>query len=486
MSKNSVMMQAFEWYLPNDGNYYNDMKRRAADLKASGFDSIWLPPMFKSTDTNDVGYGIYDLYDLGEFDQKGDVRTKYGTIEELRELIDTLHEQDIQVFADVVLNHKAGADFKELFQAIQVDEENRSKEISDVHNIEGWTGFNFPGRNGKYSDFEWNFNHFTGIDYDQLNDVTGVFKILGKNKSWSDGVSDEKGNYDYLMFADIDHKHPDVVDELYRWGEWFVNHVEIDGMRFDALKHIEQDFMKGFIDHIHGVSEKELYIFGEYWQGDTNVKSDYLNELKYNIDLFDVSLHYNFSAASNDGKAYDMRKIFDGTLVETHPTLAVTFVDNHDSQPGQSLESFVEPWFNKIAYSLILLRKDGYPCVFYGDYYGINGEHEMAGHKDMIDSLISIRKKYAYGDQMDYFESENLIGWVRSGNEEHPGRLAVVISTGDVNSLRMNVGEDHAGKLYVELTGDNEHEITIDDEGFGEFEVGAGTMCCWAEKLTED
>ena len=359
MIENSVMMQGFEWYLPNDGNYYVDMKERVADLKESGFDSVWLPPMFKSTDTDDVGYGIYDLYDLGEFDQKGAIRTKYGTIEELRDLIETFHENEIQIFADIVLNHKAGADDVELFKAIQVDENDRSKEISDAHDIEGWTSFSFPERDGKYSDFIWNFNHFTGIDYDQMNDVTGVFKILGENKSWSDGVSDEKGNYDYLMFADIDHKHPDVVDELYHWVEWFINHIDIDGMRFDALKHIEQDFMKDFIDHIHEVSEKDLYLFGEYWQGDLEAKDEYLSELKYNIDLFDVVLHYNLTAASNNAESYDIRKVFDGTLVQNHPTSAVTFVDNHDSQPGQSLESFVEPWFNKIAYGLILLRKDG-------------------------------------------------------------------------------------------------------------------------------
>ena len=99
-------MQAFEWYLPDDGEYYTNMKERIPELKDSGFDAIWLPPMFKATGTNDTGYGIYDLYDLGEFDQKGAVRTKYGTLEELRELVDVLHEHDMQVFADVVLNQK--------------------------------------------------------------------------------------------------------------------------------------------------------------------------------------------------------------------------------------------------------------------------------------------------------------------------------------------------------------------------------------------
>lgn len=480
---NKIMMQAFEWYLPDDGNYYNNLKEHAPELKEKGIDAIWLPPVFKATGTSDTGYGIYDLFDLGEFDQKGAIRTKYGTLDELRECIDVLHENDILVYADVVLNHKAGADFSEIFQAVQVDENDRSKDISEPHDIEGWTGFNFPGRAGKYSEFEWNYNHFTGIDYDQKNDVSGIFRIVGENKYWSDGVSNEKGNYDYLMFADIDHKHPDVKNELLYWGEWFINHIDIDGIRLDALKHIEDDFIDEFLRHLEEVSEKELYFFGEYWKTDKDEKEKYLYETKYNTDLFDVALHYNMYAASKDGQNYDMRKIFDNTLVKEMPWNTVTFVDNHDSQPGQSLESFVESWFKKIAYGLILLRQDGFPCVFHGDYYGIEGEHAADSHKEMIDNLIWIRKTYAYGRQIDYFEEPQLIGWTRHGSVEHPGSLAVVVSTGDMNSLRMSVGEDQAGKIYVEITGDNENEIQIDDEGFGEFEVGPGTLSCWVEKI---
>lgn len=479
---NNIMMQAFEWYLPNDGNYYNDLKEKAPELKEKGIDAVWLPPVFKATQTGDNGYGVYDLFDLGEFDQKGDVRTKYGTIEQLRECIDVLHENDILVYADVVLNHKGGADFSEEFKAVQVDENNRSKDISEPHDIEGWTGFNFPGRQGKYSDFEWNFNHFTGIDFDQKSGTDGIFRIVGENKHWSDGVSNEKGNYDYLMFADIDHKHPDVHNELLYWGEWFINHIDIDGIRLDALKHIEDSFIEAFLKHLEEVSEKELYFFGEYWLMDKEEKKSYLYETKYHTDLFDVALHFNLEAASKDAENYDMRKIFDDTLVQEMPWNAVTFVDNHDSQPGQSLESFVQPWFKKIAYGLILLRQDGFPCVFYGDYYGVQGDNPVEGQKDTIDTLMEIRKKYAYGKQMDYFAEKDLIGWTRHGNEKHPGSLAVLISTGDMNSLRMNVGEDQAGKTYVEITGDNDNEIEIDDEGFGEFQVGAGTLTCWVEK----
>lgn len=55
------MMQAFEWYLPSDGSYYKKLKEKASELKKSGIDALWLPPMFKGSNSKDVGYGVYDL-----------------------------------------------------------------------------------------------------------------------------------------------------------------------------------------------------------------------------------------------------------------------------------------------------------------------------------------------------------------------------------------------------------------------------------------
>ena len=79
----------------------------------------------------------------------------------------------------------------------------------------------------------------------------------------------------------------------------------------------------------------------------------------------------HFHEISRGNGQFDMSRLFEGTLVDARPDLAVTFVDNHDTQPGQSLESWVDGWFKAAAYGLILLRAYGYPCVFYGDLYGI-------------------------------------------------------------------------------------------------------------------
>lgn len=478
--KNGVILQAFEWNVFGGGQHYSFITDQIPQLAQAGITALWLPPVFKSTSGMDTGYGAYDLYDLGEFDQKGQIPTKYGTKEELHRLIDTAHEHGLQVYADIVLNHKAGADEEEVFQAVPVAEDNREHELSSPRDIKAWTKFTFPGRGDKYSSFKWNFNHFTGVDYDAFTGEMGIFKILGENKDWSESVSDEMGNFDYLMFADIDYDHPAVRQEILNWSRWFIEETGVDGFRIDALKHVDHTFIRDLAHHVRSF-RPDFYFVGEYWDRDVSEKDHYLDLVDHQIDLFDVALHDQLRAASFD-ESFDLRDIFDGTLVQSHPDKTVTFVDNHDTQPGQTLSSFVDPWFKKIAYSLILLRNQGYPCVFFGDYYGLGDPEPMTGLKSVIDNLLYIRKNYSFGEQVDYFESESLIGWTRLGNEEHPGSLAVVVSTGDMASLRMFVGTDQAGKVYHDLTGASPHEIKIEQDGWANFEVGPGDVSCWAEK----
>ena len=86
-------MQYFEWYLPNDSSLWNKVAQDAKHLESLGITELWLPPAYKgAAGTYDTGYGVYDLYDLGEFNQKGNVATKYGTKDEYINAIKILHE----------------------------------------------------------------------------------------------------------------------------------------------------------------------------------------------------------------------------------------------------------------------------------------------------------------------------------------------------------------------------------------------------------
>ncbi|MFI3887060.1 alpha-amylase [Streptococcus parauberis] len=482
---NDLIMQAFEWYLPADSKHWQKLQASIPELQKLGISKIWLPPAFKGTGTNDVGYGIYDLFDLGEFDQNGTVPTKYGSKEEYLSLVSELNKAGIQPIADVVLNHKANADQKETFYVLKMNPENRQEPISEPYEIEGWTGFNFPGRKNKYNNFKWHWYHFSGLDYDARNNETGIYLIAGDNKGWADQetVDNEKGNFDYLMFNDIDFKHPEVRQHLKDWTKWYISESQVKGFRLDAIKHIDASFMKEFITFIQAEIYENFYIFGEYWKDDFDETEHYLELIDYKFDLFDVALHMNFYQACQAGNNFDMRQIFDGSLVQTHPMHAITFVENHDTQKGQSLQSNIEDWFKPIAYSLVMLRQDGLPCVFYGDYYGIEGDDfGQPSFKNDLDKLAFLRKEFAYGQEVDYFDHANCIGWTRLGDDEHQSALAVVVSNGDKGWKHMEVGQLYAGQTFVDYMGNSSEEMTIDENGWADFHAQAGSVSAWVPK----
>lgn len=478
---NGVLMQYFEWNLPNDGQLWTQLKEDAAHLSERGITAVWIPPAYKADEQEDEGYATYDLYDFGEFDQKGTVRTKYGARTQLEEAIGALHDAGVNVYLDAVLNHKAGGDYPEVFKAIASDEEDRTRTHGHIRKIKAYTGYDFKGRGDKYSDYKWHWYDFSGTDYDALRDAHGVFRIVGEGKGWSHGVDTEKGNYDYLLANDIDLDRPEVIAELNRWGKWAAEEFAFDGFRMDAIKHMDRNFTSQFVDEMRKERGEDFFVVGEYWNGDIESLKEFSEATGNKIALFDVPLHYNFFTASQQGKDFDLTTLLDNTVIQYDSRLAVTFVDNHDSQRGSSLESTIDDWFKPLAYGLILLMKEGYPTLFYGDYYSMGGV--ASPHRAIIDCLLDARQKYAYGEQTLHFDHPSTVGLVRHGDDEHPDSgLVFLMSNDEGGSKHMSLGELRAGEVWHEITGSIPEEITLDEEGSADFPVAGRNIAVWVKK----
>ena len=475
---NETMMQYFEWYLPNDGLWWRRCAAKAGNLRDLGITQVWLPPAYKGTSQADVGYGVYDMYDLGEFDQKGTVRTKYGTKEEYLEAIKAFHEAGIRVFADIVLNHRMGGDGTEEVLAVTDSPEDRNLQTGGERMVKVWSKFNFPGRHGKYSRFLWNHNHFTGTDWDEYTKVPDqIFRFTGK--TWDKDVDPEKGNFDYLMGMNVDMDNPVVVYETKRWLKWYLKETGVDGLRLDAVKHISFAFYRELLKSIRADAAPDIPAVGEYWSGDIERLLYYLDMVDNEMSLFDVALHYSFFDISQGRRS--LGHVFDNTLIQRRPERAVTFVDNHDTQYGQSLQSFVEDWFKPLAYALVLLRQEGVPCVFYSDYYGNPVQNRPLVPN--LGKLIKLRHSYAYGQQLDYFENEHLIGWTRQGDEDHANSgLAVVMSDAGPGQLRMEMGAAHAGETFRDALGGCTEPVVIGEDGFGEFSAEGRNLSVWVRE----
>lgn len=487
---NITLIQFFHWHLTPGENLWNFAASEASHLASMGITHAWLPPAYKSADgVNEPGYAVYDLFDLGEFDQKGTVRTRYGTKEEYLACIRKLKEAGVQVLADIVLNHKQGGDEKERIPVQQMDAENRNMTIGDPIEIEAYTKFTFPGRKGKYSDYIWNFQSFTGVDGGE-NGTHLIYLVLnGYGDGWKNVAGNERENFDYLMGSDIEFRNPHVMEELKWWGRWYVETTGVDGFRLDALKHIDPYFMNEWLDHLRQHFKRDFFTIGEYWQNDEGELSHYLNETDGRMHLMDVPLHFNFVEASLAGNEYDLRKIFDNALILSRPELSITFIDNHDTQPLQSLESPVDYWFKPHAYAITLLREAGIPCVFFPALYGAKYEGQNGEGENVMIELIGVpelhrllhaRRYLAYGLQRDYFDHPNTVGWTREGDDEHPhSGCAVLLTNGESGHKSMELGSRHAGKTFIDVYGSREEKITTDESGRAEFFVNAGSVSVW-------
>ncbi len=519
---NGTMLQGFSWNLPADGQHWRRLGQMADRLVSEGITSVWMPPAYKGqAGALDVGYGVYDLWDLGEFDQRGTVATKYGTRREYASAVVALREAGIDVLGDIVLNHKMGADAPEEVMARPVAQDNRLYDMGPLEPIRAWTRFVFPGRAGELDDFTWDWHCFKGVDYDDATGRSGLWLFEGKG--WDPDVNGENGNYDYLMGVDVDVNDPAVYEQLVKWGTWYVGASGIDGLRLDAVKHVSRAFYLRWLADVRKATDTELFCVGEYWSPSVDELVAYLGS-EQAMSLFDVPLHFAFYRASVDRDHIDFAHMLDGAFVTADPVHAVTFVDNHDTQPNQALESTVQPWFKPVAYSIILLREAGYPCVFFADLFGLPNDAIPAVAE--LPLLMEVRRRFSYGAQHDYLDEPDLVGWTREGDEEHvDSGLAVVLCnrapepqeapveaeapeqepTGDVDEAQvpdggetlpedaagdddklpqeeperpfkeLYVGAQHAGEVWRCVLG-TVGDVTIDERGTGVFPAAAAGM----------
>jgi len=123
-AQNDAMMQAFYWNVPVDeanhnGTWWDNLNGKATELKNAGINGLWIPAPSKGNwGITDMGYGIFDHYDLGNYSQRGTTETRFGSRAELENMIATMHstaggKPKINVYADMVLNHIYGDDTNE-------------------------------------------------------------------------------------------------------------------------------------------------------------------------------------------------------------------------------------------------------------------------------------------------------------------------------------------------------------------------------------
>ncbi len=388
-----VLFQSFYWNCPavekQDGTWWTYVASKMPELQQAGFTALWLPPAAKAANLGgpSMGYDPYDYYDIGDFNQKGRVKTWFGNQAELRALIDAAHAANMQVYADLVLDHNSGGDAQEVNQ---IDKQTR------------WT--KFTPASGKFAR-DWKCFHPS--PYETFDEMT------------------------FGDMPDLCHRNPYVFGEVIALALWMVEDLDFDGFRFDFVKGYAPWMVKALAELRYLNKDAQgFYPFcvGECWDGERTI-DDWLNNVNAFIDnpihAFDFPLHYRLKDLC-DTYGFSLRTLaIPGTLVQDNPAQAVTFVDNHDTirDSGNAILND-----KLLAYSFILTH-EGYPSVFWMDWYNLG--LAKTGTANGIAKLVEVHEKYAGGTTSVLYADDNLYIMQRLGSGAQSGLVYVLNNRGD-------------------------------------------------------
>ncbi|MCM4155625.1 alpha-amylase [Gramella sp. AN32] len=420
-----VMMQAFYWDVEPRFGWWDLLSEKVEGWADAGVDRIWLPVASKGNSGGySMGYDPSDYFDFGEYNQHGTVETRFGSREELENLIAKAHENDLEVIADIVLNHNSGGGLEY--------NPYREKETYTLFNEENGNASGMFNRN--YEDFHPN------------------------STSQSDA-----GN---LFFAeqDVDHDVPYVQDWLWKKensvAKYYKNVMGFDGWRFDYVKGFAPWVVKAWNDEVGGFS------VGENYDGNAAVLEKWVEES--GSAAFDFAAFYKMEEAFD--RFQDLTYLERDMLRKTYPEKAVTFVANHDTEKDENQDNRISRVHKLQSYAYIMTH-DGYPTVFYLDY-------EDEQFKAKIQQLIKIHNSIATGDvEVLYVDNDEYI-MKRKGDVSNPG-LILYISNSNGKKTRA-VTSNWTNVTLMDYSGNSTYYPTSDGNGEVTIEAPANGFSIWS------
>ncbi|MBA0656605.1 hypothetical protein Goklo_008946, partial [Gossypium klotzschianum] len=331
-----ILCQGFNWESHKSGRWYMELKEKASEISSLGFTVIWLPPPTESVSPE--GYMPKDLYNLN---------SRYGTIDELKELVKSLHEVGMKVLGDVVLNHRCA---------------------------------HFKNQNGVWNIFGGRLN------WDDRAVVADDPHFQGRgNKSSGDN---------FHAAPNIDHSQEFVRKDLKEWLGWLREEIGYDGWRLDFVRGFWGGYVKDYLE-----ASGPYFAVGEYWDSlsytygemDHNQDShrqrivDWINATNGTAGAFDVTTKGILHSALERCEYWRLsdQKGKPPGVVGWWPSRAVTFIENHDTGSTQGHWRF--PGGKEMQGYAYILTHPGTPAVFY--------DHIFSHHRSEIASLISVRNR---------------------------------------------------------------------------------------------
>lgn len=386
--------------------FYDRLAMQANDIATSGFTAVWLPAVskgglgFYGPSTNqkflvggiyDIGYGLFDHYDLGDKQQMGHYQTRYGSRTQLTRCIAIMRANGLAAYEDFVTNQVSilshvkpvaptyqWYQYKNAFDSIGGG--RFPKYTTDFHNPPQGT----PGSPGGLQDPDVPATTFP--DGSPTGQTEGYFGPDFAHITGEQNINGLPGVY--------------CAAQLNIWGDWLMKATGVQGYRLDDASGISWDFLKSFVNYgamqgkysvtelagspFHvpqlktwlqssiGKTDTNFTMFDQVLQGALSAvcKTDqfYMPVLQSKYMSYGATNEMNPAAGSVNQGPFDIYR----SLLVADPAQSVTVVNEIDSETGANP---VLPKECLLGYAYIMTIGFGTPCVPYRDWSTDTGSY---------------------------------------------------------------------------------------------------------------
>ena len=283
-------------------------------IESLGFTAIWISPVVDNQSGGYHGYWAMDFYKVEEH---------FGSMDDLKRLVDEAHMRGMKVVFDIVINH---------------------------------TGSLHPY---VYDRPDWFHARRLITDWNDLQQV---------ENGWLAGL------------PDLDQSNPEVMEYLTDMALWWIDQTGVDGYRIDTVKHVQKEYMAEFVRAIKAL-HPGFYLIGEVFDGNAANIEGYRST---GIDGFlDFPMYYGISdtLAKNGGPEALGKAVVSGSMYSNR-NLMGTFIDNHDVP--RFVNRLDEPAKKLLQALAVTMTYTGIPVLYYGTEIALPGGYDPDNRKDMV------------------------------------------------------------------------------------------------------
>lgn len=299
--------------------------------KSLGVQGIWLSPIFSSP-----SYHKYDAKDYYQIDWR------FGTEEDLKELIALCKERNVKLILDLAINHTSSS--HEWF--LQFKEARSTGDTANPY-----------------------YDYYACVKGEEKAGGISYQKIAGVD-CWVE--CNFSGDMPELNFD-----NPAVREEVLKLAKYYLD-LGVDGFRFDAIKYIyygdtarSVEFWEWYMDELRKM-KPDIYCVGECWSGENEIMEYYTA-----MNCFNFAMSQAEGVVASAAKGTSISKFtnyiaaYQQKMLEKNPDgMLMPFLSNHDMD--RIAGAFILDGNMRMAANLYLLCP-GSPVIYYGEEIGMRG-----------------------------------------------------------------------------------------------------------------